>query len=302
MTFQEWRNDTKDRIQEEGFQGAKRSVLELVIGGLRRFDRTFDWGTPIWEKDWEVLIILDACRADLMGEVADEYRFVDTETMTSVAGGSRSWMLRNFSDDYIDETRDTIYVTGNPFSDEVLRSSQFHNMEEVWKYAWDDTLNTVPARALTDVAIHQWRNKSADRMIVHYMQPHHPFVPDPMDTGMNKENLKDPERPIWEKLRDDEVEYNEVWNAYKENLRYVLDDVHLLLKNLDSQNVAISADHGNAVGEIGFYGHGDVPIPSIRKVPWCKTVGHDTKEYKPDLKPEEDEHNIQEKLRDLGYL
>jgi hypothetical protein len=43
----------------------------------------------------------------------------------------------------------------------------------------------------------------------------------------------------------------EIWESYIENLRYVLDHVEVLLENVDAEEVAISADHGNAKGEWG---------------------------------------------------
>lgn len=302
MTFSDWLSDTRTRVSEDGLSGAKRSVLELGVGGVRRLDRRFPFGQPIYDRNWDVLIILDACRADLMAEVEEDYSFVDTESMTSLAGGSRTWMQRNFAEEYRDDTRETTYVTGNPFSDDVLVDEWFENMEEVWKYAWDDELNTVPARSLTDVAIHEHRQSDPNRMIVHYMQPHHPFVPNPMDSGMNKGNLKDPADPIWQQIKKGEADPDEVWEAYRENLRYVLDDVSLLLRNLDAESVVVSADHGNAIGEWGFYGHGDVPISAVREVPWCETTAKDTGEHEPELEPQDDELAVEDKLEDLGYL
>lgn len=302
MTFSDWLSDTRRRISEDGIDGVRHSIHELYVGALRRVDRTYRFGTPIYERDWDVLLVLDACRADLMAEVADEYSFVDTTSSTSVAGGSKRWMKRNFVENPDSAIRDTVYVTGNPFSEEMLSHRPFENMEEVWKYAWDEELNTVPARALTDVAIQQHRKRDPERMIVHYMQPHHPFVPNPLDSGMNRDDLKNPDRTIWDKLRDGEIDPDVAWEAYRDNLRYVLDDVELLLENLDAERVVISADHGNAFGEWGVWGHGDIPIESIREVPWCVTSGTDSGEYEPELTPEEDEVAVQEKLEDLGYL
>jgi hypothetical protein len=311
MTFREWVDDTRERVSRDGANGARRSVYELGLGALRRLDRTVPFGTPIWDREWDVLLVLDACRADLMAEVADEYAFVDDGHVTSIAGGSRSWMLRNFDPEYRAEMSRTAYVTGNPFSDEVLADHDFATMLEVWRHAWDDDLNTIPARAMTDVAIDQWRTGDADKMIVHYMQPHHPFVPDPMDSGMNRANPSKPDYPIWQQVRDGVVELDAVWEAYRENLRYVLDDVAVLLDSIDAESVAISADHGNAIGEYGLYGHGDFPIPPIRRVPWSVTRATDTESYEPELsvsavhgsqRRDVGDGEVAEKLRDLGYL
>lgn len=139
MTFNDWVEETKARIHRNGIYGVKQSSLEIFKGGMRRLsrqlpseepimhrlDRRLPGGTPIYERDWNVLVILDACRADLMAEVEGDYPFVNSQSTNSIAGGSRSWMLRNFNEEYREETRRTTYVTGNPFSEEVLESAWF---------------------------------------------------------------------------------------------------------------------------------------------------------------------------------
>jgi len=52
-------------------------------------------------------------------------------------------------------------------------------LDEVWTYAWDNELNTIPARPITDRAISTWRQEDVNKMIVHYMQPHVPFIDRP---------------------------------------------------------------------------------------------------------------------------
>jgi len=67
-----------------------------------------------------------------------------------------------------------------------------------------------------------------------------------------------------------------LWAAYRDNLRWVDDAlVQPLLNNVDA-TVAITADHGNAHGEAGCWGHpGGVDIPALRRVPWLTRQGHD---------------------------
>jgi len=44
---------------------------------LRQLNRVRPDGTPIYEREWDVLVVLDACRLDLMEGVADEYEFIE---------------------------------------------------------------------------------------------------------------------------------------------------------------------------------------------------------------------------------
>jgi hypothetical protein len=302
VTLRDWTRETQTRLDEDGLSGVCRSGLELFFGAVRRFDRAVPFGTNVYDRDWDLLVVLDACRADLFAEVAEEYGY-EVGDLTSVAGGSRTWMERTFAPDREADTRETLYVTGNPFSAEMVDPARFRAVEEVWRYGWNEELNTVPPRPLTDVTIREHRRLTPKRTVVHYMQPHHPFVPTPMDSGMNRDDIANPEGSVWDRLRRGEVDHDTVWDAYRENLRYVLDDVRLLLRSVDAERVVLTADHGNALGEWGFYGHGDVPFPSVRRVPWSVTSARDDDdEYDPRFEPARDDGDRNQKLRDLGYL
>jgi hypothetical protein len=78
------------------------------------------------------------------------------------------------------------------------------------------------------------------------------------------------------------------------------------LKNLDAENVVITADHGEGFGEYGFYRHViGCPLPCIRQVPWVKTSAFDHGNYEP-YGPNPESANqttsAEERLEDLGYL
>jgi hypothetical protein len=65
----------------------------------------------------------------------------------------------------------------------------------------------------------------------------------------------------------------------------------------------ISADHGNLFGEWGQFGH---PIgflhPAVRRVPWIETTAKDLETYKPASKPEQETHEVEDMLKNLGYI
>jgi len=134
-------------------------------------------GTNIFDRDWDLLIILDACRVDLMKEVADEYEFIkDIQTIRSVNSATAAWMRDTFPDRT--ETGNTTYICGNPFSESELERSWFAELIEIWQTAWTDP-GTVSPRPITDQVVHQMRNKDRSPVIAHYMQPHCPFIPAP---------------------------------------------------------------------------------------------------------------------------
>ena len=268
-------------------------------------------GQSIYERNWDVLLILDACRVDLIEGVENEYSFLDTPgTHTSLGSMSKEWLEANFTTDFPNQIKQTAYVTGNPYS-EAVADRNFRLLDEVWKYAWDDELGTIPPRPITDRAISVMRNHNPERLVVHYMQPHYPFIEDPdLHPGIDIDRFGNlPWDNVWEMLRNGEVDRNRVLSAYEQNLRLVLDDVSILLESIDADRVAISSDHGNALGEYGIYGHPEeVPLASIREVPWYETTATDTGQYEPTEYPDKEtdsskpsSQEVTERLRDLGY-
>jgi len=99
-----------------------------------------------------------------------------------------------------------------------------------------------------------------------------------------------------------EVEFEELWDSYRMNLELVLEEVRTLLSNLDAETVVITADHGNAVGELRMYGHpAGFLHPAVRKVPWIETTATDQLTYEPSVGTESDERDVGELLEALGY-
>jgi glucan phosphoethanolaminetransferase (alkaline phosphatase superfamily) len=110
---------------------------------------------------------------------------------------------------------------------------------------------------------------------------------------------------VFKKIRDGQLDYEQVWEAYVDNLQWVLDDIALLLKNVDAETVAITSDHGDSFGEYGVYGHAqNIPIPPLKHVPWLTVSAEDSGEYKPEMELDEqvdEEVTVEERLSALGY-
>jgi len=307
MGVTDWVSNSRAVIEENGIKSGLRYFLKGGYGGVwRRAGRFVNSGTPIYEKEWDVLIVLDACRADLFVEVADEYDYAESvETTTSMGSRSNEWMRENFASEFDEQISETALITGNPFSESVVDPSRFKLFDQVWKYAWDDELGTIRPEPITDRAIDVGRELRPDKMILHYMQPHFPFIPFPeMHPGMDLSNFAEMSTgDVWTQLEQGEFEKDEVWNAYRANLRHILDQLELLLSNLDYNHVVMTADHGNALGEYGFYGHPEgIPLPCLREVPWCSVQAQDVGSYEPDLTREGGSSDVTQKLESLGYL
>ncbi|MFC7131176.1 hypothetical protein [Haloferax chudinovii] len=304
MEIRSWLSESSKHIRRDGIKGVKKSSRPIYHKILSQFGR-LQTGTPIYQADWDVLIVLDACRFDLMNEVEQEYDFIsNVERYRSVDTATERWMQKNFVEEYQREMESTLYVCGNPFSETVLSGDELKHLIEVWRTDWESP-GTVPPRAITNEVIRQSQETEYDRVIVHYMQPHCPFISRPeMSKGKDVQKFgKQDWRDVWELYRDGELERDTVWEAYKDNLRLVLDEVRIVLENIDAENVVITSDHGNAIGEWGIYGHPPgLPLDCLRVVPWIQTEAENTGSYTPPKKEDSQiEVNRDDQLKALGY-
>jgi hypothetical protein len=274
-------------------------------------------GIDVFDKDWDSLFVLDACRFDMF-----ETRWDGEGSVSSVISKGSStveWLRANF--DGRDLT-DTVYVTANP---QLERNREkwdisLHKTVNVWlEEGWDEETGTVLADTMTEAAldaVNQFPNK---RIVVHYMQPHYPFVP--ADTTADKQHLRQLDgdgegasgENIWGQMFTGEVDLSreDLWGIYTDNLEYVLDHVADLLEGLSGKTV-VTSDHGNYVGErtspipIREYGHPrglyDEPVA---KVPWLVqefgTRREITTEDSEDRLNDQDQEVVAERLRELGY-
>jgi hypothetical protein len=263
-------------------------VKTAYLRALQAVGRRLPYGTSVYEREWDILVVLDACRGDLFHAVAPEFGlFTEMSTVWSVGSSSSEWLENTFNG--AAEAAQTVMVTGNTWTDRYLNAGEFAALDEVWKYAWDEDINTVPPSAVTDRAIAHARDRDPDRLVVHYMQPHHPFIPDPIagDGGMARTGSHSSESNPWIMLRRGEMQVTDVWDAYEANLRHVLPEVETLVENLDGK-IAVTADHGNLFGEWGLYGHPmETPVPALLRVPWATATGQGCQTYSPSLVPPE---------------
>ena len=258
------------------------AVREFLSRSYRRHGRSLS-ADPVFDADWDLLVVLDACRADLWAEVVDSDSMLPVgTTRVSPGGTSTEWLEATFGEAQPERLSSTGYVTANPYSADHVDGAALGHLREVWRDAWDDDLGTVRPRAVTDAAIRAGREHDLDRLVVHYMQPHFPSIVDDRDDGVELEAFGDEPLSVWEDLRFGRRSRAEVWRAYRANLRAVLPEVELLLSNIDADRAVITADHGNAVGERGLYGHAaGLALRPLREVPWAVTTAADTGRHDP---------------------
>jgi len=206
-----------------------------------------------------------------------------------------------------------VYVTANPFITEYA-SDSFYRLEETWKEELgSDNSHYDPERVLelSKETLQKYPNK---RLVMHLMQPHHPFIGSSTINEKDYEHLGDEEG--WEAspyraLENGIYDKDEVWRGYRENLEYVIDDVLELAEEFPGKTV-VSSDHGNMIGErswpipIKMYDHGSgMGDRRVTEVPWLVIEDSErpTIEEGEVTEPEEeiDEEAINERLEQLGY-
>ena len=278
---------------------------------------------PIYEEDWDLLIILNACRVDALEGVTSEYYFIArTETRWSVGSHSHEWLAQTFSEDYANEIANTAYVSGNGHTHETFvereyppdetvpfcwpnwrtaGTEDFSQLDMLWETAHQDELE-VPPRAITDRTVEVARESDYDRLIAHYMQPHIPYIAGALAEDRSPTDI---EAKGWKLLESGDADHDEVWQLYEDNLRLVLDEVELLLENVDAEKVVVTADHGNAFGEYTVHGHPEgMLLPCVKTVPWVETSARDTGGFTPsgDYLDDVERTDIEDHLQDLGYI
>jgi hypothetical protein len=324
--FRAWFGEVSRGVRDGAVRDMARSGRGLFNGLYYSVTTRRPIGTNIFERDWDLLIVLDACRLDALREVAPEYEFIeDVDSIWSVGSSSHEWICKTFTNDYLEEIQETVHVTTNPFIPQVfddrvfppkaysiplmwadwdvVEKSAFKKMLKVHRHDYEDYFVVSPPETVTDYAIDLGRRHEFDRMVVHYFQPHTPYI---HDAFRERRPLTDVEDNPWRAVDDGIATYDEIWDLYLDNLRFVLGSIRTLLQNVDAPDVVITADHGDLFGELGVHGHPEgVVHPNLKKVPWATATATDEGGHVPDVDEADQTGSAvgpEERLKNLGYL
>lgn len=261
--------------------------------------------TSIWDEDWDLLVVLDACRPEWLRKVQSEYNFIsEVDTIHSVGSHSDEWISNTFNHEYADQMEDTIYITGNHYADGLENSNlaTFETAHDYGGWAYDSA--SPPAHIITDLAVTTARETNWERCIVHYMQPHKPFLS--REGERHEFSVKDWSLGYepYRRYLDGKISMEDLHAGFISNLKYVLEEVELLLANVDASSTVLTSDHGQSLGEDGLWDHtAGVKHPSVRRVPWVETIATDKKTLDPDIyeSAQYDEEVLKQNLQDLGY-
>jgi hypothetical protein len=289
-------------------QGMKDPALTcLVLNKMwhqyrsgQRFNRT---GTDIFtDEDWDNLIILDACRYD-------EYTSLTpfdgpVQHRESRGPSSNQWVYGNMGGKQL---HDTVYVSGNRWYQLLQEkhglNAALHRYNDVERDAFD---GYVPSpEQTTNTALRFAENYPNKRLIVHYMQPHKPYF------GANRDRFEFAEQEdigLRTAVTKYDIDRETLREAYRDNLRIVLDHVQDLVESIPGKTV-ISSDHGELLGErirpipIRWYGHANsIYVDELLTVPWQVVSDGPRKRIRPERPQNTTDVDIERVERDLEHL
>lgn len=274
-------------------------------------------GIDIFAEDWDTLVILDACRYDYFERCCD--RSGTLETRRSRGSATPEWVAGNFEGKRL---LDVVYVSGNGWyhrlHDEL--GSDLHAFVGLYGEESRSDVGTVPPSLITEEAIRAHQEYPNKRHVVHYVQPHKPYVREAdretfgdvsginMHEMMNRTTFPPDVDPVC-RLRE----------AYEANLRAVLSHVwDLVDSSAVDGRVVVSADHGELLGErsprypLREFGHPrGIDRPELVEVPWFVPDSADGSSGRRRVVADEPDESavravedvdVEANLRDLGYL
>jgi hypothetical protein len=252
----------------------------------------------IEQMDWNNLIILDACRFDFFENVYKDYLDGELRKVVSSGSGTLEWLEKTFPGQY-----DVTYFSANPYVNSrdisfggLNPAKHFSKIIDAWLTCWNEERGTVLPADLNKAVLN---NLTDGRIIVHYIQPHLPFIAldsigsraarnaakgdiflrlrasigPKLRRVLGKENILKIKQIFnlgetpWEKMQK-KYSVQEIRYYYEDNLRRVMEAVSDLVPHLREKTV-ITSDHGERLGENEDYGHEYGSENSLLvEVPW----------------------------------
>jgi hypothetical protein len=264
----------------------------------------------VMSEDWDNLVLLDAARFDYF----EDLNTIDGSLRKEVSHGKKSW-------EFIEKTfigrdlHDTVYVTANPFSTDIPEGT-FHYVNHLHADAWDERIGTVQPEDVVEAAIEAHKKYPNKRLIIHYMQPHRPYLGETGEMLRERLDLQgygqhDEGIQIWGAVKQRDVTIEEIRTAYTESLKIALESIEKLLGQLSGKSI-VTSDHGEMLGERVFpfttrvWGHMEgFDTPTLREVPWLVVDSTDRRKINRSDPIESEvslnESEIAERLDALGY-
>lgn len=244
--------------------------------------------------DWDVLIILDACRCDAFCNI---FKYKEVIRVDSDATATPEWLKKTWTKKY----DNIIYLSGNPFvnskgvktNDNSFVGGDHFEVKDCWDGAFNKKTGRIESSAMKMYAIGYLNAlKTGKKLVIHFMQPHSPYIfgdtkhnsffttlskiiPMRQQLLLNKVKFIRKLKPRTESTYSEYYTDKEIKEAYMRNLESAREDVEYVVNQaaMFGFKVVITADHGELFGEYERYGHGGKVVPELISVPWIEVGG-----------------------------
>jgi len=228
---------------------------------------------------WDNLIVLDACRYDFFSKLYEAYLKGKLIKAISPATCTIEWLKETWNGYY-----DVTYISANPIVNSAgiprlgyTAAEHFKRIVDVWNFGWDEELGTVPPQQVNIATVSLPVKKG---LIIHYMQPHQPYIGETRITvsiekpKITHETMSHPmkgggfyrtAKKIDKKITEGEPSL--LKRAYADNLRLVLKWVAELAPQLEGKTV-VTSDHGELLTSLGSRHPCGSKKPELKNVPW----------------------------------
>jgi hypothetical protein len=222
--------------------------------------------------DWRTLIIFDACRYDYFKEAYDKLGLNQPlKPVWSAGWDTLNWYINTWTDRYLR----TIIASDNPVPWSVnqgVHYKKFYKGYPLWRERGNILNDSVSLDEVVNKAV-EIRNEHQDkRALLHLLPPHLPYYYEEGQRFLlktfNKQSLEDGR--IYTVIQNYGRTHGWV-DLIKNYIKSISTTLKIVLEKDWGTNTIISSDHGELIGEGGYYihslpSHGEEP--KLRVVPW----------------------------------
>lgn len=228
-----------------------------------------------------LLIVLDDARYDAFVSVYSKYLRGQLISVRAPPPNTYGWLPKAFSVSEFDDLRVFYASIGIESHDIRIRYFVPRNRSvEVISIRPNRArhLKTVLPSEVNEIVV---KTSLSGRDIVWYAQPHFPWI---IDEDLSQMLMRDvlihdyvPPDTIRHRLISSGVPRLRIINAYYANLILVLRYVKELIefvkhRGIDYEEIVVTSDHGEMLGELGLYLHQEYDLPQLTIVPWLKVM------------------------------
>jgi hypothetical protein len=250
----------------------------------------------IAETDWDVLLVLDACRLDTCRDAVDW----PVQEVTTPASCTPDWLAEAAERALF---AGKTVLTANPQYDKFEFGAE--TLEHFWQTHWDERRQTVLPDPVLD-RVTERLGDSEPPVVAHLQQPHWPYVAR-IDESWE---LAYPDLGPWTDGGEEiasmqvamargKIDVERAYHAYRASVRSIWRTLLPAIESwvADGNTVVVTADHGEVFGRLGdatMYEHPcKVGIRPLTAVPWV--------EFGPPQTDKADDGTVQDRLEALGY-